>query len=72
MLQFKVHQDLDSHPSYPLVQDLIICLIVNFFIDRPYYPYRVVSGKAVSSAPQHLVSVLDHERKFGDAGGTVR
>ena len=40
MLQFKAPQDLDylpdSHPAYPLVQDLINRLIVNYREDRPY------------------------------------
>jgi hypothetical protein len=42
MLQFKAPQDLnnlpDSHPAYPLVQDLINRLIVNFPEDRAYAP----------------------------------
>jgi len=75
MLQFKAPYDLnhlpDSHPAYPLVQDLINRLIVNFLEERPFYPHWVVSGNA-SSAPLYLVSGLGHEQKFGDAGRTVR
>ena len=49
MLQFKAPNDLhtlsNSHPAYPLVQDLVNHLIVNFSEDRLYYPHWVVSGK---------------------------
>ena len=49
MLQFKGPQDIeslpDSHPAFPLVQDLINRLIINFPEDRPYYPHWVVSDK---------------------------
>ena len=49
MLQFKSTNDLnnltDCHPAYPLVQDLINRLIINFLEDRPYYPHWVVSDK---------------------------
>ena len=35
----------NSHPAYPLVEDLINRLIINFPEDRPYNPHWVVSGK---------------------------
>ena len=77
MLQFKAPNDLhtlsNSHPAYPLVQDLVSQSPDCQFLGRPpLLPALGRQRQATSSAPQHLESGLDHEWKFGDAGRTVR
>mgnify|MGYP001765592889 CR=1 FL=1 len=49
MLQFKAPKTCTPSqkptPAYPLVQDLIDRMIVNFPENRPYNPHWIVSGK---------------------------